>query len=115
MSSSEQFLWPANLRDMLDELRERKDGIEEGKPTPVLLLLLQKLNCNLPQIQHFLQLIILFFNQLLFIRAEETYVIKNPANASSPHRKRTPSLLRLNSDINMWATGNCNDKIKSFK
>lgn len=33
MSSSEQFLWAANLRDMLDELRERKDGIEEEAHT----------------------------------------------------------------------------------
>lgn len=42
-----------------------------GKNTPVLLLLLQKLNCNLPKIQHFLQLILLLLNQLLFIRAKE--------------------------------------------
>lgn len=35
---------------------------ESKNHTPILLLLLQKLDSNLPQIQHLLQFIILFFN-----------------------------------------------------
>lgn len=34
---------------------------------PILLLLLQELHCNLPQVQNFLQLVVLFLDQLLFV------------------------------------------------
>lgn len=41
--------------------------LTEEKPSPVLLLLLQQLHGDLPQIQNLLQLIVFFLNQLLFV------------------------------------------------